>query len=160
MSAAASRVVSNRGVPLLYDDAGCKFFDACKGKAKEVNGRIINYQDHYPEHNPPDFAKEIGNSTTEVFNSKLHVSTKKLLFLSSVPPHSSAQKVASILAEHDRFYMASHALARRRHHTLAQQFPQSRQTANIQFSRYIAVSNGAMGKAPLELLQALTTHIH
>ncbi|GMS88024.1 hypothetical protein PENTCL1PPCAC_10199, partial [Pristionchus entomophagus] len=93
---------------------------------------------------------QIGNSTTEAFNATLQ----------AVPPHSTAQKVASILAEHDRIFQKKHDFASGEQKMLQQAYPQKHQTANMQIGRFDAVSNGAMGKTPFKQLTDLCVHIH
>ncbi|GMS82170.1 hypothetical protein PENTCL1PPCAC_4345 [Pristionchus entomophagus] len=93
---------------------------------------------------------QIGNSTVEGFNSKLK----------NVPAHSSAQKVASILAENDRTYKTNHEFARSQNLRIDQAFRKSPQTATTENNRYLAVRNGAHGQTPFDHLKQLINHIH
>lgn len=76
-----------------------------------------------------------------------------------MPPGSSAQKVASILAEHDKSFTEKHELARLQQLTITQAFPQSAQTVARQNRRRIAVANGPMGQSVVDHLNALASHI-
>ncbi|GMS82176.1 hypothetical protein PENTCL1PPCAC_4351, partial [Pristionchus entomophagus] len=76
MAAAAQGAVSNKGVRVEYDADGyayhhyhvdangddlfrCYAVKGCKGKAKFMHGRFVNYQDHFPFHFPKDHDKTL-----------------------------------------------------------------------------------------------------